>query len=53
MGEKEQVVIPTGETAAEQPTPTNPEIEELKLQNEYLLDVVKKMAKHLNCEGLL
>ena len=29
------------------------EVKEIKAQNEYLLEVIKKMAKHMNCEGIL
>jgi len=49
----EETIVVNENTVVEQPVNLELEVKEIKAQDEYLLDVIQKMAKHMNCEGLL
>lgn len=53
MAETKDTILENKELFVEQPVDLKLEVKEIKAQNEYLLNVIQKMAKHMNCEGLL
>lgn len=53
MIEPKALIVENKELFVEQPVDLKLEVKEIKAQNEYLLEVIQKMAKHMNCEGLL
>ena len=53
MAETKDTILENKEPIVQQPTNLEMEVKEIKAQNEYLLNVIQKMDKHMNCEGLL
>ena len=53
MADPKAPVVENKEPVVEQPLDLELEVKEIKAQNKYLLEVIQKMAKHMNCEGIL